>query len=125
MMANLLEETKEILSKHGKELRDIIWCGSNKNYVDVDKFIELADTRYDDGYGAPEVAENLLVVGNNWWLERHEYDGSEWWEYKECPQKPTNKIDLKALTIYQANKCGFDITCGWETLERINGVDKE
>ena len=29
-----------------------------------------------------------MVVGNNWWLERHEYDGSEWWEYKQFPVKP-------------------------------------
>ena len=32
---------------------------------------------------ALEVAEDLVVVGDNWWIERHEYDGNEWWEYKE------------------------------------------
>jgi hypothetical protein len=29
----------------------------------------------------------IIVVGKDWWLERHEYDGSEWWEFKTMPDK--------------------------------------
>lgn len=31
------------------------------------------------------------------WLERHEYDGSEWWEYKTMPTEPfeTKDFDLQ------------------------------
>lgn len=99
-----------------------MWVGSRKNYVDIDKFIELADTEYDESYGSPKVAENLLIVGYNWWLERHEYDGSEWWEYKSMPEMPENKIELKALTIDQAKKLNYDVSCGWESLEKINNI---
>ena len=41
-----------------------------------------------NGFGGAEVNENLFVVGADWWLERHEYDGSEWWEFKTLPTKP-------------------------------------
>ena len=117
---NLLKETKQILKENGKKIEDIKWIGSNKNYVDIEKFIEIADTKYDDGYGASEVATNLLIVGDDWWLEREEYDGSEWWEFKSIPKKPKTKLELKALTIQQSPN--IDISCGWETLERINGI---
>ena len=40
-------------------------------------------------------------------------------------QKPKQKIELKALTIRQAYRLGFDVSCGWENLERINGIIKE
>lgn len=118
---NLLKETNEILKKYNKTLNDINWVGSTNNFVDVNEFIKIADVEYDSGYGAPEVAENLLIVGVDWWLERHEYDGSEWWEYKSIPIKPNNKFRLKALTIDQAEKLNFNVSCGWESLERING----
>ena len=29
-----------------------------------------------------------VAVGDNWWLERAEYDGSEWWEFKTIPKEP-------------------------------------
>lgn len=121
---NLLEETKEILNENGKKLDDIIWIGSNKHFVNKETFIKLADVDYDDGYGSPEVATNLLIVGDNWWLERHEYDGSEWWEFKEILIKPEKELNLKALTIEQAEKLNFDVSCGWETLESINNIEE-
>ena len=120
---NLLEETEGVLNRHNKTFKDIVWVGTKDHYVDKKKFLELSDINYDGGYGAQEVADNLLIVGDNWWLERHEYDGSEWWEYKELPIKPNKKIELKALTISQADKLGIEVGCGWETLERINGVE--
>lgn len=121
---NLLEETKKILENNNKTLEDILWIGSFKNFVDVNEFIKIADVEYDSGYGSPQVAENLLVVGVNWWLERHEYDGSEWWEYKSIPVKPNNKFCLRALTIDQAKELNFNVSCGWESLEGINGKEK-
>lgn len=40
----------------------------------------------------------LIVVGKDFWLERHEYDGSEWWEFKSIPMEPeeTIEFDLRA-----------------------------
>lgn len=35
-----------------------------------------------------------MVVGDDWWLERHEYDGSEWWEFKRLPSPILSAIRL-------------------------------
>ena len=119
---NLLEETKKILYENNYTLEDIIWIGNRKYCVDISKFINIANTNYDNSYGSQKVAEDLLIVGKDWWLERHEYDGSEWWELKSMPKKPKNKIELSALTINQAKELNYDVSCGWETLESINNI---
>lgn len=85
---NLLRETNVELRKHGKIPNDVIWVGRRSTnavcswgeFEKQSRFIE-----YDNGYGSPEVPEDLVVVGVDWWLERAEYDGSEWWEYKTLP----------------------------------------
>ena len=122
---NLLGEIKAILKINNKNIEDIEWIGTSKNYVNIEKFLDLANTEYDDGYGAPEVAQNLLIVGKDWWLERNEYDGSEWFEFKEMIKKPLNYLDIKAITVKQSEKLGINYFCGWRTLEEINEVEED
>lgn len=120
---NLLKETKSILKEYGKTLDDITFVQGAEFGISVNDFIELANTKYDSGYGSPKVAEDLIVGGNGWWLERHEYDGSEWWEYKSCKEiLPITAHKITALTVTQSTA---DISCGWETLARINGLHIE
>jgi hypothetical protein len=114
-MNNLLEETKRILQKTGHTLSDIVWVGCEDYRIEIDQFIELADVVYDDGYGSEEVATDLLVVGADWWLERHKYDGSEWWEYKTIPQMPEEVRSVDRVVA----------TDRWGgTLTRINEEDE-
>ena len=96
-MSNLLNETIEYLEGHGKTISDIKWVGCRDFWIDISQFLELANVEYDDGYGAPEVATDLIVVGDGWWIERHEYDGSEWWEFKTLPQMPMEKRTIRTL----------------------------
>lgn len=92
-MKNLLEETKEILKENGKSPKDVWWIGNEEFRFSWTDFVQLANKEYDGGYGSSEVYEGLKVVGEGWWLERGEYDGSEWWEYKEQPKRPkTRKV---------------------------------
>ena len=119
-MTNLLNETKNVLKEHNKTLKDVVAIQGNNFGITIDKFIALADTNYDAGYGSPKVAEDLVVIGKDWWLERHEYDGSEWWEYKEIPSVLPINDEVYALTVNQSCE---DISCGWETLSRINGIE--
>lgn len=42
---------------------------------------------------------SLKIVGDNWWLERHEYDGAEWFEFKTLPQKPKIKEKITKIRI--------------------------
>lgn len=121
-MANLLLETKEILEVNGKTIEDIKWVGNGKYFVDINKFLEISNTDYDDGYGSQQVACDLIVVGDDWWLERREYDGSEWWELKSMPSKPEEYMDLKYLTVEQAEKNGKRLV-GWSNLKELNKVE--
>ncbi|MBE6081491.1 MAG: hypothetical protein E7205_02245 [Tissierellaceae bacterium] len=65
----------------------------------LDKFIELADVIYDDGYGSVEVATDLIIVGKDFFMIREEYDGSEWWEYYSMDmfQKPKKELKITKL----------------------------
>lgn len=109
-MINLLEETKSIIEENGKSKDEVLWCGSEEfGYFSWEDFILLANREYDNGYGGAHVATDLVIVGDNWWLERHEYDGSEWWEFKKLPKKPLNEIKGQVV--------GNDT---WSTLKEIN-----
>lgn len=93
-MRNLYEETLDILKENGKTENDVMWFGrlfydDDQQEYPRDKFKEYLNYKYDGGYGGTEVDEYLYIVGDNWWLERHEYDGSEWWEYKTMPTRPS------------------------------------
>jgi len=104
----LLKETIEKLEKENKTPQDVLWCGKikSRDYYDSDKTIGyftweefeiLADKEYDNGFGTSEVNEYLVIVGEDWWLERWEYDGSERWKYKTMPKKPINKSIIKVF----------------------------
>lgn len=58
------------------------------------KEIKINDLNYDDGYGGQEL-HGIIVFKNGTWLERGEYDGAEWWEYKKTPTKEF-VLNLKA-----------------------------
>lgn len=113
MMRNLLKETEKALKENGKSLSDIEWVGCSLFQIDIGQFLDLADADYDPGYGAPEVATDLLVVGKDFWLERNEYDGSEWWEFKAYPAKPDDVRSVHTLM------CGM-----WDTLYELNEEDR-
>jgi hypothetical protein len=99
-MTNLLKETLEYLAEYGKEPSDVLWVGVRRSALPQPhgtwaQFEKLADIDYDSGYGGNEIAEGLVVVGDDWWLERGEYDGSEWWEFKTIPRAPMVPTDLR------------------------------
>lgn len=88
-MDNLYEELIKDLKAQGKTTDDIIWVGNDHVTVPVEWFLEqIKKYDYDSGFGCEEVSLKLLIVGKDWWLERHEYDGSEWFEFKTLPTKP-------------------------------------
>jgi hypothetical protein len=84
-MTNLLKETEEILKRHGKTFEDIAFCSCRQKVFSITEFVKVANFEYDNGYGGNEIDRSLMLVGKDFWLERGEYDGSEWWEYKKQP----------------------------------------
>lgn len=109
-MKNLRDETIEIMKEHGLIKDDInfisvefqVWEKGticiNRFEIPVSKFLSYSNVEYDESYGGYQVALGLKIVFHNGsWLERHEYDGSEWWEYKSTPQRPVVKGNIKLI----------------------------
>ena len=100
-MTNLLEETTRTLLALGKDPKaGVNWVGSNcgRFRSTWDDFVLLAgDFDYDQGFGSQHVPKDLVIVGSGWWLERHEYDGSEGWEFKSGPQPLAASRPIRTL----------------------------
>ena len=103
-MRNLLKETTEAIADEGHTVEDVQWVGA---VIDSEEegwscswqeFEKEADLTYHAGYGGQEINEYLLVVGSNWWLERHEYDGRERWEHKTLPMRPARHRKASLLS---------------------------
>jgi hypothetical protein len=109
---NLLKETEEILAEHNKTWEDVKWVGCREFKIPIELFKKLADKEYNEDFGGTEVVKDLLVVGNDWWLERYEYDGSEWWVYKTVLKEPKITRDDIRKVIDNDSMC--------DNLEEIN-----
>ena len=115
-MVNLLEETKEMLERHSKTFDDILFVGDEATHtkMTVKEFLKHANVEYNGGYGIEEINTKLILVGKDFWLERHEYDGSEWWEYKEIP-------NLSALPIKKVDRIIRDADHYWaDSISELN-----
>lgn len=85
---NFKEETLECLKLHNKTIDEIQWIGCRHYRIPMNEFWKLADFDYDNGYGLQIIPYDLLIVGLDWWMERDEYDGSEWWVFKQICEEP-------------------------------------
>ena len=100
---NLLNETRDILLSNNKTFDDVIFIGDRTTHtkMTVKDFLEHANVEYNGGYGIEEINTDLILVGKDFWLERHEYDGSEWWEYKSMPNV-NDFVDGAVYIFYEA-----------------------
>lgn len=109
-MTNLWEETLRELATYGKRFKDVKYIQGSDFGITKENFEQVAKkSDYYSGFGGAEVAEDLVIVGDSWWLERHEYDGSEWWEYKEKPKQ-----------INEVREVGYLAGGLWTTLAKLN-----
>lgn len=110
MSTNLLDETVEFLEKYGKTLDDVLYIQGDDFEITRKNFETVArDTEYYSGFGAQHVATDLVLVGDGWWIERAEYDGSEWWEFKTIPTEKSKVVPILYLDRGM-----------WDTLKDIN-----
>lgn len=101
-MINLLNETIAILDKHNKCLKDIKYIVTkNCTIKNKKKFFQSMDFKYDCGFGLEMIPTDLKLVGKDFWIERKTYDGSEWWEFKQKPEK------LKAVENIILSRKGY------------------
>jgi hypothetical protein len=111
-MENLLDETRSKLNENDKTEADVRWVGSADGTYAMpwEAFVVIANVNYDDGYGSQEIARDLVVVGDDWWLERHEYDGAEGWEFRRAP---TMQHDARVFSTVMNGDC-------WATVHEMN-----
>ena len=62
------------------------------------KFLKDKYSNYDSWYWW-QVLYGEIVFKDRTWLERWEYDGSEWWEYKKCPERKLSKDEARIKEI--------------------------
>ena len=123
-MSNLKEETLKVLHNHGKRKEDVKYVCGAEFQISLEQFWKLADTEYDSSYGAPEIATDLMLIGDDFYMDRGEYDGSEWWDFNTVPDKTRLPIrEITALSVRQYNAiCKPEYgKIGWETLSELNG----
>lgn len=109
----LLEETLTAIEESGHKIDDIIFIGSEKtgHSCTWQEFEKLADNEYNGGYGAPQVAQDLIIAfSDNSKMWRGEYDGSEWWEYPTPFKMPNEKKSISGLFA-------TDDQVGWPVVE--------
>lgn len=101
-MKNLLKETLAKIEREGHTKNDVAFVGSKdgKLRISFEEFEKISNFEYDSGYGSQQIAEDLIVYFDEGdWLEREEYDGSEWWKivkplrfHKDDEYKPFTKL---------------------------------
>ena len=73
------------------------------NQEDWNQFLSKLDFMYDSGYGGQEVFGTIWYVDGTW-SERDEYDGSEWYVHRFCPQIPKELYRLDKEREQKLNK---------------------
>lgn len=71
------------LEQYDDLIKDAILSTICSGPLDLDKL----NFTYDNGYGGQKLF-GYIVFTDGTWLERAEYDGSEWWTYKQIPPRP-------------------------------------
>lgn len=101
---NFGEETTDILVRYDYTVDDIDWIGNRAFEIPIHEFFDVArHTNYYAGYGSAAMPLDIIIVMKNGnWLERSEYDGSEWWRLVQVPQKPILKNHLKVKDFTKA-----------------------
>lgn len=63
----------------------------NHSPEDYLSFLDKLDFEYEEGFGIQLLYGTVWLEGGSW-LDRGEYDGSEWWEHRVCPEIPSECI---------------------------------
>lgn len=98
VMKNFKEHVCAFLNKHGESIENANWAGfvGYGKFETIDEFLEFCDFEYEeDMYDLmPEfsrfddIIEQLVIVGDDWWVEIYTYDGLNYLDFKKSPDKP-------------------------------------
>lgn len=95
---NFLQETLRIMEVNKVDPDEVVYVFNDFGYCSWEEFEKVANFEYDNGYGVCYVGLDLVVRGSDWWLERREYDGAEWWSFRRFPEKE-NQVHTEHLVL--------------------------
>ena len=85
-MTNLWEETLRELATYGKTFKDVKYIQGSDFAITKENFEQVAKkSEYYSGFGTAKVAEDLVIVGD------------DWWEYKETPKQINEVKEVSCL----------------------------
>ncbi len=69
---------------------------------EYDNFLDFLNFEYDNGYGGQNLY-GVIYCEDGVWLQRGEYDGSEWWDIFKYPDM-RESFDEASVIRYERNK---------------------
>lgn len=63
----------------------------NHTPAEFNDFMNSLDFQYNSGFGSQNLFGTVWFTDGTW-MDRGEYDGSEWWEHHRCPQVPSELL---------------------------------
>lgn len=90
---NVIDEILEHIEGRKVKYIQVKYCPCSKREPGIEVSGVLSEVlpelnfEYDNGYGSRELYGTIWYEDGTW-SERCEYDGSEWWEHKQCPELP-------------------------------------
>lgn len=73
-----------LVDYYGEDCCEAILRSTRSKEDEIEFLHQLSKIEYDNGYGSQELY-GIIVFKDGSWLERREYDGSEWWAKCELP----------------------------------------
>lgn len=111
-LKNLAEETVSVLKVDGYEPSDISFITLYDEGINIGEFFAYAKrTLYYAGYGHAEIPPFVIMMADNSWYERREYDGKEWWHHVTAPCRPTEWVHIEELATWQYPEFFADTLC--------------
>jgi hypothetical protein len=114
---NFLEETEALMAAYDVTPASIQFMGSDDGEFAIngwDEFKQVADFKYDSGYGSVKVPSDFIIIGSDWWMTRSEYDGAEGWEFHKKPTVPS-RVDTKPIIYLKGDM--------WPSIKKLNAPD--
>lgn len=120
---NFQRETLEAIERSRHTIEDVMFIGSSDGTyrMTMDKFLQVSDFEYDDGYGSPKIAQDLIIYfKDKTYITREEYDGAEWWQINNVNvySEDDDYIDFDKLKVNPRQ-------IGWKTVEEINEEEED
>lgn len=95
----LLEETIDIIKESGYSESDILYCTSQGFWFSWDNYKHIANIDHKERWSSLDIPSDLVIVGNNFWLERDFSYYNRYFVLKTFPVKPEKYNFLQHIYI--------------------------